>query len=135
MVEADWNTGLRQRMERYTHGEADDFRDVQLTYPKMTAFQQRILDETRQIGYGETLTYSQLAARAGSPGAARAVGNVMASNRLPLVIPCHRVVASGGKWGGYTAPQGVSLKQKLLAMEAETQSDLDQSKSFALSAC
>jgi methylated-DNA-[protein]-cysteine S-methyltransferase len=64
------------------------------------------------------LTYGQLARRVGSPAAARAVGSTMARNRLPLVIPCHRVVGSGGQLRGFSAPGGVAVKQRLLQMEA-----------------
>jgi len=66
------------------------------------------------------LTYGQLATRAGSPRSARAVGNVMASNRVPLIIPCHRVVAAGGALGGFSAPHGTRLKRRLLKLEGAT---------------
>ncbi len=72
----------------------------------------------RRIPWGQTRSYAQLAAVAGRPGAARAVGSVMAKNRVPLVVPCHRVIASSGQLGGYSAPQGLSLKRRLLAMES-----------------
>jgi methylated-DNA-[protein]-cysteine S-methyltransferase len=71
----------------------------------------------RNIPAGQTLSYGELAQRAGSPRAARAVGQAMASNRLPLVIPCHRVLASGGKMGGYSGPGGTNTKRWLLALE------------------
>ena len=118
-TEADWFPSLRLRLERYACGEKVDFDDCHVELPSMTAFQQRVVEATRKIGFGQTLTYGQLADKAGSPAAARAVGNVMASNRVPIIIPCHRVVASGGKWGGFSAPQGLSLKRQMLEMEAE----------------
>ena len=117
--ETDWFPGLRQRLQQYTHGIETDFEDCRVHVPDLTAFQQRVLESTCRIGYGSTVTYRQLAEQSGKPRAARAVGNVMASNRVPIIIPCHRVVAAGGKWGGYSAPQGVSLKQRLLQMESE----------------
>lgn len=116
--ESDWNPPLRQRLERYSLGERDDFDDVPLALPKLTEFQTRVLKVTRRIRYGKTMSYGELAEKAGAPRAARAVGTVMSSNRFPIVIPCHRVVAAGDKTGGYTSPQGVGLKVRLLAMEA-----------------
>jgi methylated-DNA-[protein]-cysteine S-methyltransferase len=116
--EADWNPDLRRQLERYARGEPVDFAECVIDVPATTAFRKRVLESTRRIGYGETATYSELAAKAGSPGAARAVGNVMKSNRIPLIIPCHRIVGAGGP-GGYSAPQGLALKQRLLAMEAD----------------
>ena len=65
-----------------------------------------------------TRSYGEVAAAAGSPGAARAVGQVMAANRTPLIVPCHRVLAAGGKIGGFSAPQGLALKRRLLALES-----------------
>jgi methylated-DNA-[protein]-cysteine S-methyltransferase len=69
------------------------------------------------------MSYGELAAKAGYPRAARAVGSVMSSNRFPIVIPCHRVVAAGEKPGGYTSPQGVGMKLRLLALEAGAAAD------------
>ncbi|MFO0919488.1 MAG: MGMT family protein, partial [Planctomycetaceae bacterium] len=63
------------------------------------------------------LSYGEVAANVGCPGAARAVGTVMAGNRLPLIIPCHRVIAAGGKLGGYSSPRGPGLKRWLLDLE------------------
>jgi methylated-DNA-[protein]-cysteine S-methyltransferase len=117
-AEADWHPELRRRLEKYALGTRDDFTDVDLELPTTTDFQRRVLKATRRIGYGKTLTYGQLAAKAGFPRAARGVGTVMSSNCFPIVIPCHRVVAAGGKPGGYSSPQGVSLKLQLLEMEA-----------------
>ena len=73
--------------------------------------------ECRKIPYGKTLSYGQLAAKAGRPGAARAVGNHMAGNRTPIIVPCHRVLPSGGGLGGFSAAGGVALKRRLLEME------------------
>ena len=117
-VEFDWFPQLRQRLESYAHGEPVDFSDCEIEKRPQTPFQKRVLALTRRIRYGTTVTYGQLAERAGAPRAARAVGSVMASNRVPMIVPCHRVVATGGKLGGFSAPQGISLKQQLLAMEA-----------------
>jgi methylated-DNA-[protein]-cysteine S-methyltransferase len=81
-------------------------------------FGERVRGVVAAVRPGEVVTYGEVAEEAGSPGAARAVGNVMACNRVPIVIPCHRVVASGGKWGGFSAPQGVDLKRRMLDVEA-----------------
>jgi len=118
--EADWFPALRRKIEQYARGVRFDFERVDICLPEGTSFQHRVLNLTRKIEYGRRMTYGELALQAGSPQAARAVGNVMAGNRLPLIIPCHRVVASGGKWGGFSAPQGVSLKRRLLEMEADS---------------
>src|SRR5437762_530922 len=63
------------------------------------------------------LTYGDLSAAAGAPGAARAVGNVMAQNRYPIIVPCHRVVGSAGSLGGFSARDGISMKRRMLEME------------------
>ena len=117
-VEADWNPALRRRLEAFAAGEPCEFDDVELALPSLTPFQQRVIAATRGVGYGQTLAYGELAARAGAPRAARAVGTVMSSNRIPIIIPCHRIVASGGRLGGFSAPQGIDLKRRLLNMEA-----------------
>jgi methylated-DNA-[protein]-cysteine S-methyltransferase len=70
----------------------------------------------RDVPYGETVSYGELAEMAGKPGAARAVGNAMSRNPVPIVVPCHRVVAAGGRIGGY-GPSGVGTKRFLLALE------------------
>ena len=76
-----------------------------------------MIEACQRIPRGETLSYGELAAKVGNPGAARAVGTVMSSNPLPLVIPCHRVLGAGGCLGGYSARQGVAMKRRLLEME------------------
>ena len=93
---------LVELIRRYARGERIDFRVVPLIEPAGTTFQRRVMSLTRDIPYGEALSYRQVAERAGSPHAARAVGTVMAQNPLPLVIPCHRVIASNRRLGGYS---------------------------------
>ena len=99
-------------------GQAEEFADIELHLPPQTPFQKSVHARTRKILYGRALTYGELAQKSGYPRAARAVGSVMSSNRFPIVVPCHRVVPSGGKIGQYTNPRGSELKEKLLAMEA-----------------
>lgn len=118
-TERDWNPELRQQVVDYCSGQPVDFGDVILFYPRQTPFQQQVVQATRAIPYGETRSYGQLAEAAHAPRAARAVGSVMSSNPFPLIVPCHRVVASGGGLGGYTSHRGTSYKQILLDMEAE----------------
>lgn len=108
---------LVDRLQRYCDGESVAFDDVPVDLSHLTPFQSKVVRACRKIGRGRTRTYGELAAAAGSPGASRAVGSVMARNRLPIIIPCHRVVASGGSLGGFSAPQGICLKERMLALE------------------
>lgn len=108
---------LVSRVEAFADGAPDDFRDVVVDDEDRTPFERRVIRACRAIAYGRTATYGDLARRAGAPRAARAVGNVMRKNNVPLIVPCHRVLASGGGLGGYSAPQGTSMKERLLRME------------------
>jgi methylated-DNA-[protein]-cysteine S-methyltransferase len=110
------------RLESFAIGRAVDFRDVAIDDGHLTRFGRRVVDACRRIPLGETRSYGQLAAACGSPGAARAVGQVMAKNRYPLVVPCHRVLAAGGHIGGFSAPQGLAMKRRLLALESSAPS-------------
>jgi methylated-DNA-[protein]-cysteine S-methyltransferase len=115
--ETEWSQALVRRLQAYAAGGSDDFRDVRVDLGDLTAFQRRVLEGCRRIPYATTASYAELAAMAGSPRAVRAVGNCMAGNRVPLVIPCHRVVQSGGRLGGYSAPGGLRTKRRLLQLE------------------
>jgi methylated-DNA-[protein]-cysteine S-methyltransferase len=108
---------LIARLQAFAAGADDEFLDVPLDLAEHTAFQRRVIHYCRRIGPGKVLTYGELAAKAGSPGAARAVGHVMATNRWPLIVPCHRVVGAGGGLGGYSAPDGLAIKRRLLERE------------------
>jgi methylated-DNA-[protein]-cysteine S-methyltransferase len=108
---------LQHRLEDYAAGEKVDFDDFDVDDGHMTPFQKRVMKACRKIPYGETLSYGGLAARAGSPNAARAVGNIMSTNRVALIVPCHRVIGANGALGGYSAPDGPRMKQRLLALE------------------
>ena len=108
---------LVERLREFAYGEPTDFSDVAVETRGATSFQLRVIDACRAIPWGETRSYGQLARSVGRPGAARAVGSVMAANRVPLVVPCHRVVAAAGGLGGFSAPQGVAMKRRLLATE------------------
>ncbi len=123
--EREWNRGLFERIGRYLEGDSDDFRDLKVNLTGYTPFQQKILTACRRIPLGETKSYGELAAMAGVRGAARAAGTCMAKNRIPLIIPCHRVILSDGRLGNYSAVGGKKIKAELLENE----------KKFAKLAC
>ena len=108
---------LGEDLEAYFAGRLSDF-SVPLDAPG-SEFQERVWAELRRIPFGETISYRELAARVGSPAASRAVGRANGSNRIAIVIPCHRVVAAGGGLGGYGG--GLDRKQRLLRLEAGAQ--------------
>lgn len=110
---------LVRRLQAFADGSPDSFQDVELDLTGYSTFQHLVTGLCRLIPFGSTRTYGQLAAQAGSSGAARAVGSVMAANRFPLIVPCHRVVPANGSLGGFSAPEGPVMKQRLLDREAE----------------
>ena len=85
--------------------------------PASIRSERSIYDALRAVAWGETVTYGELARRAGAPGAAQDVGVAMARNPVPLIIPCHRVLAAGGKLGGFSAPGRTIAKERMLALE------------------
>jgi methylated-DNA-[protein]-cysteine S-methyltransferase len=105
--------------QRYFAGERIDFDAIGLDLSSVDPFRRAIYDALRKVGFGETVTYGELAKRAGAnePQAAQDVGVAMARNPVPLIIPCHRVLAAGGKLGGFSAPGRTEAKQKMLALE------------------
>ena len=105
--------------KRYFAGERIDFTPIDLDLSGVDPFRRAIYEALRRVGFGETVTYGELAKRAGAsePQAARDVGVAMARNPVPLIIPCHRVLAAGGKLGGFSAPGSVETKQHMLALE------------------
>ena len=113
-------SSLCRRFAAHLRGVAVSYDDVSLDDTGSTSFQRELLSAARSVGWGEVVTYGGLAARAGRPRAARAAGSFCASNRLSLVVPCHRVVAAGAeepfRLGGYGAA-GPRLKRRLLALE------------------
>ena len=117
--ECDWAPSIRQLFQDYAEGEIVDFSQVPIQLPDGTGFRRNVLHATRQLPYGETVSYGELARKVGHPRAARAVGTVMATNRFPILIPCHRVLASGGKIGGYTSRSGINFKERLLKLEGQ----------------
>ncbi len=113
-----WARDAMQRIAHHIEGRLDDLADVPLDLERVPPFRRRVYEAARGVLPGETITYGDLAARVGSPGGARAVGQAMAKNPLPIVVPCHRVLAAGGGIGGFSAPGGASTKRRLLAIES-----------------
>lgn len=106
------------RAKRYFAGEETDFSVIPLDLTDADSFFVRVYDALRRVGWGRTTTYGELAAALGAPReAARDVGQAMARNPIPLIIPCHRVLAAGGKLGGFSAPGGARTKARMLEME------------------
>lgn len=98
-------------------GEPRDLRGIELDMDGVPAFERRVYELAREIPPGSTATYGELAARAGVPRAARAVGRALGRNPFAIVVPCHRVLAAGGKPGGFSAAGGVATKRRMLAIE------------------
>jgi methylated-DNA-[protein]-cysteine S-methyltransferase len=104
----------RRELDEYFSGRRRHF-DLLLDWSLVTPFQRRVLEATAAVPYGALATYSEIAAATGSPGAARATGNALGANPMPVVVPCHRVVRRGGDIGGYTG--GLDRKRVLLGVE------------------
>jgi methylated-DNA-[protein]-cysteine S-methyltransferase len=105
----------RRELEKYFDGRLRDF-DVPIDWALAGEFARRVLRRTARIPYGSVASYGEVAAGVGTPRGARAVGNALGSNPIPVVVPCHRVVRTGGNIGGYGG--GVSRKRWLLDLEA-----------------
>jgi len=114
-VGADFAPEVERRLRRVLEGEPETFDGVELDLSWCTPFQLAAIETLREVPRGEVVTYGELAALAGYPGAARAAGSVCATNRFWLLVPCHRVVAATGL-GGYGS-SGLGLKRRLLALE------------------
>jgi len=108
--------GLSRAIAAYFAGRPRTF-DVPLDLTGVTAFRQSVMEACCRIPYGQTASYSDLARQVGQPQASRAVGSTMAHNPLPLIVPCHRVVRQDGSLGGFSSPDGVTMKLRLLRVE------------------
>jgi methylated-DNA-[protein]-cysteine S-methyltransferase len=105
---------VQLQLKNYLAGTSTSF-SLEVDLRRLTQFQRQVLRQTMKIPYGRTSSYGEIATRVGRASAHRAVGNAMGANPIPIVIPCHRVVASDGTLGGYSG--GLSYKKKLLALE------------------
>lgn len=109
---------LQKQIAVYFEGSCVNFSsDVPVVLDGFSSFSSKVLTACRNIRFGETISYAGLAKKAGRPAASRAVGNALAKNPLPLIIPCHRVLRTDGKLGGFSAPGGISFKKRMLALE------------------
>jgi len=114
--ESELTRKAAQQLTEYFQGCLQQF-DLPVDISALTQFQQQVLQLTMQIPYGSSTTYGELAGKVGSPGAARAVGGALGANPVPVIIPCHRVVASSGALTGYSATGGIMMKKFLLSLE------------------
>jgi methylated-DNA-[protein]-cysteine S-methyltransferase len=112
-----WVADVATRLQSYATGNDERFDDVPLDLSHLSAFQTRVVRACRSIRRGRVRSYGDLAAAVGFSGAARAVGSVMAKNRFPIIIPCHRVVGSAGSLGGFSARDGINMKRRMLELE------------------
>jgi methylated-DNA-[protein]-cysteine S-methyltransferase len=104
-------------LQSYMIGDRVDFAAVPIDWTGVSPFHLRIYEATRALGWGETASYGEIARRAGPPVVARAVGQAMSRNPVPVIMPCHRVLAAGRKIGGFSAHGGAVTKERLLALE------------------
>lgn len=109
---------LQVQITAYFKGSYVEFnKDIPIMIAPATNFTRRVLTACRNITYGQTISYSQLARKSGSPAAARAVGSILSKNPLPLIIPCHRIIKADGGIGKFSAAGGTKTKIKLLNLE------------------
>ena len=102
---------------RLLEGEPDDLAALPLDLDGVPEFHRRVYDVARTIPPGETRSYGEVAAALGEPGAAQAVGRALGRNPVPIVVPCHRVLAANGALHGFSAPGGIETKRRMLALE------------------
>lgn len=112
-----WVAALVSDIRAYADGAEVDFSAVPVDLAGVDDFRLAIYDAARKLRFGETTTYGELARRAGQPGLPRETGQALGANPVPLVIPCHRILAAGGKIGGFSAPGGSTTKERMLALE------------------
>ncbi len=114
----DYFRPLQEQVIAYFEGTRVNFSpDIPILLEGLSGFTRLVLAACRRIRFGQVLTYSELARKIRRPHAARAVGNVLAKNLLPLIVPCHRVIRSDGRLGGFSAPGGATMKKRLLELE------------------
>ena len=114
LPDARRSDAVARELDQYFSGKRRSF-DVSVDLSPLTPFQRRVLGATARVGYGDVATYATVAARAGSDRAYRAAGQALTNNPIPIVVPCHRVLASDGSLGGYAG--GLETKRRLLQLE------------------
>ena len=114
----------KAKILEYISGKSQHL-DLNFVY-EGTEFQEKVWKQVFKIKFGQTMTYSEIAEKIGNPGAARAVGTAVGSNPLPLLIPCHRVVASGNKLTGYFAGEGIETQQQIIDIERASKKGLSK---------
>ena len=112
-----WVKKVIRQIQQHLRGKAFNFSQVTVALDTLPPFTRRVYQAARRISSGKIATYGQLAASSGSPRAARAVGNALAHNPFPLIVPCHRVLAANGRLGGFSAFGGLKTKVLLLNIE------------------
>jgi len=112
--------GIIKRVQRHLHGDVQDFLDIVVDVGVAGPFARQVYEAVRNIPPGRTRSYGELATDMNRPAASRAVGQALGRNPIPLLIPCHRVLASNRKPGGFSAHGGVETKAKLLEIEGAT---------------
>jgi O-6-methylguanine DNA methyltransferase len=105
------------RIRQHLQGEVQDFREVAVALDGVAPFARLVYEAAREIPAGQTRTYGEIAKALGQPAAAQEVGQALSKNPVPIIVPCHRVSAAGGKAGGFSAYGGRATKSKLLALE------------------
>jgi methylated-DNA-[protein]-cysteine S-methyltransferase len=108
---------IEKDISDYYKGSCVDFGEIEVGFDGLTDFQQKVLSALRNVSYGRTVSYGQLARLADCPRGGRAIGTVMSLNPLPLIVPCHRVIRADGSLGYFSAAGGVDTKQKMLNLE------------------
>ena len=108
----------RAAIQGLLRGELRELAAIRLDMVGVTAFERRVYEAARRIAPGATCSYGEIAAAIGAPREARAVGAALGRNPFPLIVPCHRVLAAGGRLGGFSAPGGRTTKRRLLAIES-----------------
>jgi len=113
----NYKKSIQNRIKAYFKGTYTDFTDIHVNLSALPPFTRKILQKCRKIKFSQTASYKKLAQMAGNPNAAQAVGNVLAKNPIPLIIPCHRIIKSDGRPGGFSAHPNKKMKINLLKLE------------------
>lgn len=113
-----WVGAIIARVKRHLAGEVQDFADLPYAWSRVSSFQRAVYEAALQVKPGQTWSYGQLAAAIGLPPvAARAVGTALGQNPWALLVPCHRFIGADGRMTGFSAPGGIKMKLRLLALE------------------